>query len=209
MLDYQRFLLLCRRLGAANEPHDLFEALVAAYVEPHRAYHNDDHIADCLAQFDAVRESVAHPDEVEMALWFHDAVYDPRAADNEGKSAAWAVQALSDRKVDSEALTHIGDLILATKHQAVPNDGDAQIVVDVDLSILGRPWKRFKQYDNAIRKEYGWVPETDYRLGRARILSGFLSRDTLFQTAYFRSRYEATARENLARAIARLRERGS
>jgi predicted metal-dependent HD superfamily phosphohydrolase len=143
MIEYQRLSQLWRLLGGTGEPRELFDALVAAYTEPHRAYHNAKHIADCVAQLDAVREAVARPDEVEMALWFHDAVYDPKAADNEERSADWLVRALSEQKVDQNAVKRIADLILATKHQTVPNDRDAQVVVDIDLSILGRPWEQF------------------------------------------------------------------
>ncbi len=206
MLDQQRFANLWQRLGLVDQSRETFAALQCAYGESHRAYHNASHIADCLAQFDTVREMVIHPNAAEMAIWFHDAIYDPKASDNEEKSAAWAVQVLSDQKAGPETTKRVANLILATKHQAVPDDIDAKIIVDIDLSILGREWAVFDRYDSWIRQEYAWVAEKDYREGRGRILATFLGRDVIYQGPYFRSRYEAAARENLARAIARLRD---
>ena len=137
-LDDARFAVLWRRLGAAGSPDAVFAALSAAYAEPHRAYHGADHINDCLTQFDAVSELAHRPDEVEIALWFHDAVYDPRASDNEEKSAVWAVQALSSGGISAETAARVSHLVLATKHSALPHEPDAQFVTDIDLSILGR-----------------------------------------------------------------------
>jgi predicted metal-dependent HD superfamily phosphohydrolase len=209
MLDPQRFARLWRNLGGIDDQGALFETLVAAYSEPRRAYHNANHIADCLQQFDAVRDQFVHPDDAEAALWFHDAVYDPKASDNEERSASLFRQALLGERRDvefRERADRITDLILATKHQAVPLGRDAQLIADIDLSILGRARVQFNVYDHAIRLEYDWVPENEYRAGRSRVLGGFLARERLYQTDYFRTRYEAPARENLRRAIERLQQ---
>ena len=204
MLDRQRFARLWRRLDGIGDPDCVFDSLLAAYSKPPRAYHNAGHIADCIDQFDAVGDLFADPDEAEAALWFHDAIYDPQASDNEERSASLLRQGLLGERMDveiSERANRITDLILATKHKAIPDGGDAQLIVDIDLSILGRAWERFEAYDRAIRIEYAWVGDKEYREGRSRVLSGFLEREFLYQTAYFRSRYEAAARENLRRAI--------
>jgi predicted metal-dependent HD superfamily phosphohydrolase len=208
MLDPNRFTALWRRLGGRTEAGPVFAALAAAYAEPHRTYHNGAHIADCLGQFDAVRTLAERPDEVEMALWFHDAVYDPRAADNEEKSAAWAVAALTNGGVVTDIAQRIGRWILATRHAAEMAEPDARLVCDVDLSILGREPAAFDAYDRAIRAEYEWVPEAQYRDGRARVLRGFLERPAVFQTEAYRARYETQARENLQRAVGKLHGSG-
>ncbi len=204
MLNASRFAVLWHRLGATTDPGPVYTALAAACVEPHRAYHTAAHLDDCLAEFDAARALAVRPDEVEVALWFHDAVYDPRAADNEERSAAWAADALTAAGVAPEITARVRELILATKHAAVPTDPDARLLVDIDLAILGRPAEVFDAYDRAIRVEYQWVPEDQYRAGRARILRGFLARPRIYQTEQFHERLEAAARANLARAIARL-----
>jgi predicted metal-dependent HD superfamily phosphohydrolase len=141
---------------------------------------------------------------VEVALWFHDAVHDPRRDDNEARSAEWARSSVAAAGVPAIVAGKIGDLVLATRHVALPRAIDARVVVDVDLSILGADTKRFAEYEAQIREEYGFVPHADYRRSRAAILERFVSRPTLFGTKPFIERYEPQARANLERALARL-----
>lgn len=204
-LDAERFQRLLVRLGGRADK-SLFDELAAAYAEPHRAYHNARHINDCLQQLDAARHLVQQPDLVEAALWYHDAVYDPRAADNEERSAILAREALQKAGVSGQHLEAIESLILMTRHKATPPTGDATVLVDIDLSILGRDPQTFEEYDRGIRQEYVWVPEQDYRQGRARILSSFLERPRLFGTDDFFQRYEQPARRNLERTVQALQD---
>ncbi len=212
-LDAARFHQLWTRLTGRPGPDNLFASLAAAYAEPSRAYHNADHIVDCLSQFDAMRPTLERADEIELALWFHDAVYDSRHLDNEERSAELACAALQRAGATADVIERAERLILATKHKgprrglhAPPLSTHAQVVVDVDLSILGRRESEFDDYDRKIRSEYAWVAEEDYRAGRARFLAGLLSRPALYHTDHFRASYEDRARRNLERAIARLRQ---
>ena len=208
MLDRARFNQLWRRLGGDAPPEGLFPALARAYAEPHRAYHTAAHIADCLEQLAPARHLAERPDEVELALWFHDAVYDPRAGDNEARSAEWAATALLSGGAPSRVADRVSALILSTRHQATPPGRDAELLGDVDLSILGRSEDAFDRYDREIRVEYEWVPEATYREARAEVLDRFLRREFIYQTDHFRGRYEGQARRNLRRAIAALRDGG-
>jgi predicted metal-dependent HD superfamily phosphohydrolase len=206
MLDAARFAGLVRRLGGARAAAPSFDGLIAAYAEPHRAYHDVNHVDDCLTKFDAARDLAERPDEVEAAIWFHDAVYDPKAKDNEERSAERAAEALSAAGVDSEVLRRVVSLILATKHDREPFGPDEALLIDVDLSILGRAPEVFAAYDAAIRQEYAWVPDGQYRAGRRAVLQRLLDRPAIYVTAYFRDRYEEQARRNLTAAIDRLRD---
>jgi len=197
----QRWTNLWQRLSGCASPGPIFEELVQAYQQPHRAYHTLDHIHDCLTQFDLVRHLTQIPDEVEFALWCHDVIYNPHAADNEAQSAAWAMRVLREADVADEVIARMTALILATQHYTLSNDPDAALVVDIDLSILGQPVIEFDRYEAAIRQEYEWVPEVAYRQARLRILEGFAARSAIYQTAFFQARYEAQARLNLARSI--------
>ena len=201
MLDPSRFDALWSRLGGKGDASSLFWQLLAAYSESHRAYHNTLHIADCLKQFDGARTLAERPDEVEAALWFHDAVYDPRASDNEERSAAWAEQALRQAGVDSDRVKRIVALILATKHNVEPHSRDCELLLDIDLSILGREPEVFEEYDRAIRKEYDWVRDESYRAGRVKVLRSFLDRPVIYRTELFRRQFEARARRNLLNRI--------
>jgi predicted metal-dependent HD superfamily phosphohydrolase len=203
-LNQDRWLGLWDRLGARNSGQAVFAHLAVCYAEPGRVYHTVEHIRDCLGQFDLARESAPGPDEVEAALWFHDAVYVPGASDNEDQSALLAEAALTTHGVPREVAGRIAGLVRATRHLTIPSDPDAQLTCDIDLSILGRGSDIFDQFERRIRQEYEWVPEPVYRTSRSEILEGFLRRPSIYQTAYFRNRYEAAARANLERLIAQL-----
>ena len=205
-LDQQRWLELWSRLGAQASGAPIFAHLAAAYAEPGRAYHTAEHIRDCLAQLDLSRNLAPHPDEVEAALWFHDAVYRPGASDNEDQSAELARTALSTGAVPREAADRTAALVLATRHAGVPSSPDEQLICDIDLSILGREPGIFDAFEQQIRREYAWVPEPMYRRERSAVLSGFLRRRSIYQTDQFRQRYEALARANLERLNQKLGE---
>jgi predicted metal-dependent HD superfamily phosphohydrolase len=198
-----RWANLWQRL-ALEPPDPVGEALWAAYSEPQRAYHTLDHLAFCFAHYDRVAAQTAQPAAVELAIWFHDAIYDPRRQDNEERSADWALRSLTAAGATVLLGQQVQELILWTKHTATPPAGDAALLVDIDLAILGQLPAVFDQYDQRIRQEYGWVPETDYRRGRAGVLRGFLLRERIYQTAPFFRWYEAQARRNLTTAISRL-----
>jgi predicted metal-dependent HD superfamily phosphohydrolase len=203
-LDQARWLGLWNRIQAQGSGHSIFAHLAAAYAEPGRVYHTAEHIRDCLTQFDLVRHQARWPDEVEAALWFHDAVYVPGASDNEDQSARLAEAALTARGVSSDVAGRIAELVLATRHLAIPDDPAAQLICDIDLSIFGREAAAFDRFERQIRQEYDWVPEAVYRTSRSEILTGFLRRRYIYQTEHFRQRYEASARANLERLIAQL-----
>jgi predicted metal-dependent HD superfamily phosphohydrolase len=203
-LDQQRWLDLWSRLGARGSGASVFAQLAAAYAEPGRAYHTAEHIRDTLAEFDLTRDLAQHPDEVEAALWLHDAVYLPGGSDNEEQSAELARTALSLDGVPAEVSHRIAGLVLATRHVTLPTAPDEQLICDIDLSILGREPAVFDEFERRIRREYAWVPEPVYRRERSLVLSGFLRRHPIYQTDQIRHRYELSARANLKRVIAQL-----
>jgi predicted metal-dependent HD superfamily phosphohydrolase len=183
---------------------DTFEKLRAAYAERHRHYHTGEHINQCLAELDGVRHLVREPVEVELALWFHDAIYVTRSKHNEAKSANWAAEFLKANAVDAERAQRIHNLILATTHDAPAHDPDARFLIDIDLSILGADRATFRRFEENVRKEYWWVPSTLFRQTRAKILQSFLDRSSVYATAHFRDRLENAARSNLDMAISAL-----
>jgi predicted metal-dependent HD superfamily phosphohydrolase len=186
-------------------PEDALRArLLACYAEPHRAYHTALHVRECLEWLDAARGIAERPAEVEVALWFHDAIYDPRASDSEARSAAWAERAVREAGAAAAVAARIGALVLATRHDAAPGGADAALLVDVDLAILGAPAPRFDAYETQIRSEYDFVAEAPYRVARSTVLNGFLARARIYATDWFHARLEAAARANLARSLARL-----
>ena len=198
-----RWQRLWQAAGAAGHSTIWYERLALAYAEPHRPYHNQQHIAECLAEFDGARHLARQPVAVEMALWFHDAVYDPKASDNEEQSAALAKRCLEGAGLHPLATT-VAELVMATQLHVAGATPDASLVVDVDLSILGQSEARFAEYEAQIRKEYGWVPKPTFNSKRKEILLGFLGRPHIYATEFFAARYEEKARRNLEQSIRKL-----
>ena len=200
-----RWHRLMRQLDTPDSD-DVYSELVAAYAEKHRHYHTNEHIEDCLQQFDTSANLAQQPAEVELALWFHDAVYNPMSQDNERRSADWSRQFLAAAGADPNRCDRVYDHIMATRHEPGELEGDAALVVDVDLSILGRDQATYDAFENNVRREYRWVPSALFRKKRAEILQSFLDRDAIYTTAAFHERYEDAARRNIEAAIGALQQ---
>ena len=194
---------LLSRLGVPADD-ETYDALVAAHGAPDRHYHTLAHIDDCLGQLAGCGLPARDHDPIALALWFHDAVYDWRSTTNEADSARWAVKFLEQSSAPTALSDQVVNLIMATCHTG-PDDpeDDCALIVDIDLSILGRPLEIYDRYETAIRAEYQLVPEPLYKQGRRKVLQEFLDRPAIFATEHFIA-YEAQARQNLARAIAAL-----
>lgn len=193
-----------KALGAL-EPPGLLGDLISRYSETHRAYHTLQHIAECFEALEPASHLADRLGEVQIALWFHDAVYDPRTSDNEQRSAELAAVSLVRAGAEEETSSRVRALILATRHDTVPTESDAKLIVDIDVAILGSERERFLEYETQIREEYSWVPEEAFRLRRAELLSVFIQRDFVYGTQWFRQRLEQRARANIADAVHRLR----
>jgi predicted metal-dependent HD superfamily phosphohydrolase len=196
----------------ANEPligDKLRIELAALYRQPGRHYHGLAHIEALLALAHEHRTEIADPEAVEAAIWLHDAIYDSRRSDNEARSAALAAEKLGPL-ASPKRLQRIVAMIEATATHALPDlqdeaaVRDAALFLDMDLSILGAPPAAFDSYETGVRREYAWVDDKAWRWGRAAVLRKFLARPNVFHTDIFRTRYEAQARDNIARSIAAL-----
>ncbi len=187
-----------------NPSLQIFEALDKAYGEKHRAYHSREHIEACLRHLDTVRDQANNPDEIELALWFHDAVYKPFSATNEEESADWLADFLSSQNAEPQQSNRIFDMIILTKEHALPESNDEKLMLDIDLSILGTPSEIYDQFEKDVRREYKWVPGFIFKKKRKEILKGFLERKAIYQTPYFFEALVSQAKRNLQRAIEKL-----
>lgn len=212
----ERWHSLCQRLEAffASERliNSTYDDLIKAYTEEGRHYHNLDHINDGLDKLDEVRDLglTSDPDGIEVAWWFHDAVYDTTSHVNEEASAAVANNILKSLGFSDKLLAHIGlrmqvvELILATKHDLLPGTEDGRLIVDIDLASLGTSQEIFDQNTANIRKEYAHVSDEDFIRGIAQFFRKFLEgRPSIYLTEHFRKIYETQAQENLKRVIAK------
>jgi len=199
-MNTERWELLLRKLGVAPETQT-FSRLQTAYAEKHRAYHTSRHINECLSLFDDLAHLAVHPAEVECALWFHDAIYEPLSKLNEEKSANWAAEFLEHAGLSLGAIDRVRAHIMATRHVALPLDDDSRLVVDIDLAILGADENRYEEFERDVRKEYRWVPGLMYRPKRAAILQSFLDRPRIYHWGSFFDRFELKARANVSSSI--------
>lgn len=187
--------LLLTSLGATTEQAQALSlAVQGRYGENGRFYHTLPHVHHILTVLAPFAPRMRNWTAVQLAVWFHDIIYDPRASDNEEQSAAYATAVLHPF-LPPEALSRIAQLILATKgHQAASDDTDAQLLLDADLAILGAEQADYANYATAIRQEYGFVPEEAYREGRTAVLHHFLARPQLY---HHLTHLEQPARANL------------
>lgn len=199
---------MLREFGMLNDA--LLETIRDLHIGPDRGYHGWSHPLALLKLHAEVEAMLDDDEAVRCAILLHDAIYEPRRKDNESRSAALAAEILKD-VVPEPTLDRTLRLIEATAHHKIPADlpagevADMAMFLDMDLSILGAPPEAFDAYEAGVRHEYRDVPEEAFRVGRAAILEGFLARDALYFSAWGRERFEAPARENLARSIAKLR----
>lgn len=189
--------------GTDGGPADSWLAVLTRnYSDPGRHYHNLHHVAEMLRLLEQFESDAADYTAVRFAAWFHDAVYDTRSSTNEEESAALAGRAMAELGVPPERAEAARRLILATKrHEADGDVPDLGLLLDADLSILGADEETYLAYSRAIRREYSWVTDAEYREGRLKVLKSFLGRRRLFYTEPLTERFEAQARSNLSNEI--------
>ena len=180
--------------------------IVEAYNQPQRHYHTLEHIGEMLKITGKLGKGLPHPIELNLAVWFHDVVYDPHSKTNEEQSAAMAEEHLAALGMEAHQRAIVKELILVTKHGAANTSSlaEADVLLDADLAILGASEQRYARYAADICKEYAWVPEAEYRTGRKAVLDGFLKRQAIYRTAWLLAEGEERARENITGELAQL-----
>jgi len=203
-------------LGNPKASWKIFDSLVKRYSEPHRTYHILNHIVDMLEELEEVKGQITNLVAIKLAIWFHDSIYEPESknhsviASNEARSSYRAELDMKELGLPSDQIRlvcgdcHKTGLIMMTSHVLPVCDYDAQLLVDIDLSILGKSKTEFDLYEVNIRKEYNFVPEKTFRSKRSKLLKSFLDRRSIYLTSYFRGKYESDARKNLKRSIKQL-----
>ena len=210
-MDRQRFEQLWERCGgrlASVALADRFDEVSSRYSESHRHYHTPEHIAHCLQQFDAARSLMDDPNAVELAVWYHDVVYEIGVDDNEALSAdlfARHAQGI----LSAVTIADVRDLIMTTMHLcSVPATSDQAYLVDIDLSSFGLPHGEFLRDSVAVREEFSCIPDQEFYPKQQRFLCELLDREYFCFTAFFRARHEQLARSNICSYLEELQGRG-
>ena len=174
----------------------IYSILLSTYTESQRYYHTVQHIVECLQLFHQIKHQLQDPIAVELAIWFHDVIYDPKASDNEEQSAE-LMQKLCTEIVGQAQIQKVYRWIIATKKHQPSLDSDLNYLLDIDLAILGSDSNRFAEYEQQIQQEYSWVEPSIYKIKRAEVLQYFYAMQPLYQTEYFRESFEKKAKHNL------------
>lgn len=181
-------------------------AVVEAWSEPHRSYHDLAHLAAVLGLVGQLADEAADADAVRLAAWYHDVVYDPAATDNEQASAARARAGLRGL-VDDERLAEVERLVLLTAgHEPAPGDADGAVLCDADLAVLAGPPDAYAVYASAVRMEYAHLSDEEFTSGRIAVLERLLALGALYRTEAARP-WSRPARANLTAELMLLRRR--
>ena len=185
-------------------PTSMIARLIPRYAEPHRRYHTWSHIAHVFDASERISEDRSQP--LALAIFYHDAVYDPLAADNEERSARLLLEEGQRAGVPENILREAAMLVRLTRHAGPALDltERACVLLDSDLAILGEDEAIFDRYEEAIRQEYAAVPNADFAAGRSKILAELLSHERIYKTERGRALWEAMARKNITRSIRHL-----
>jgi predicted metal-dependent HD superfamily phosphohydrolase len=183
-----------------------FEDVVGRHREPHRRYHGVRHVTWVVRHVHELAAEVPLRDTeaVIAAAFFHDAVYDPAATENEAASAALAERALAGLGWDAGRCRVVGDLVRATARHDPDSDPDCRVLIDADLAVLGSDPAAYQAYVTGVRAEYGHLDDRSWRQGRTELLRRLLARQPLYATEPARRRWESRARANLAAELATL-----
>ncbi len=182
-------------------------AVVRAWGEPHRRYHDLAHLAAVLGIVDRLADDAPDPDAVRLAAWYHDVVYDPQRSDNEAVSAGRARAGLRGL-VPDERIAEVERLVLLTAGHAVdPGDANGAVLCDADLAVLASPPEAYAAYASAVREEYGHVPDDLFTAGRIAVLEQLLALPRLYRLPAVAGTWEPRARANMAAELSLLRSR--
>ena len=211
-----RWLDLCIRLevkGGIIHHTKMYDRLTHYYSHPGRHYHTLEHIHYCLKKFDEVKHLLSDPDAVELAIWFHDAIYEfwTQPNENEQFSASLAIFFIHRLMGLSRTLaSRVAYLIENTQYfqlgMSSAKTQDGKFTVDIDLSGFGDTWEVFQKNNKKVASEFEWMPECEYLDKSLRTMKMFRKREPFYLTDYFRERYQLQAYANLDREIQRLEQ---
>lgn len=193
--------------GGADVGSKIADSLLSFYAESERFYHTFHHIEFCLGLLDQVKGQSADADSIELAIWFHDAVYNFPLVENEKLSAEYFME-VSEGYLSKEQRQKIYGLVIVTDHKTKPTDTDQKILVDIDLSSFGLPWQRFIDDGENVRRELSYLNEDDFYRQQIGFMKQLTAAENFYKTPWFQDQFEATARANIGEYLELLAQQG-
>jgi predicted metal-dependent HD superfamily phosphohydrolase len=204
LVGFEEWTLLA---GDSPTSRTEWAAVVAAWGQPHRRYHDLAHLAAVLGLVGELAAAAADPDAVRLAAWYHDVVYDPTRADNEQVSADRARAGLRGL-VPEERVEEVARLVLLTAgHDPAPDDANGAVLCDADLAVLAGPPESYAAYASAVREEYGHLSDAEFTAGRIAVLEHLLALPVLYRLPAVAAEWTPRARANLTAELTLLRRR--
>lgn len=201
----EAWLRTTHAVGARDDVAGAGAELLGRWAEPQRRYHDLAHLDAVLRHVDELADEAENAEDVRLAAWFHDAVYDPTLRDNEARSALLATTVLSGMRVHDD---HIGEVVrlitLTATHDPVDGDRNGAVLCDADLAVLAGSEAAYRRYTDAVREEYAHLDDPAFRAGRAAVLRSLIERPALFRTEHGRLHWEQPARANVTSELERL-----
>jgi len=205
-LLHQRWRTLCKQLEVSPDIcNEWWEYISTHYEEPTRFYHTLTHIEELFAYRDKFTDSFAEPNLIDLAIWFHDVIYDSSAkpGKNEDDSAVIFEQFAKQVSLSDESRKKVFKWIVATKHHRTkPSDPlDFRLFMDMDMAILGKSWDDYLVYTKMVKEEYSQIPRWKWCFGRTRFICATLNAKRVFATDEFKGAFEIQARANMTREL--------
>jgi predicted metal-dependent HD superfamily phosphohydrolase len=184
-------------------------AVLEAWSQPHRRYHDLRHLAAVLGLVGELAGAAADPAAVRLAAWYHDVVYEPTRPDNEAVSAARARAGLRGL-VAEDRIDEVARLVLLTaSHDPEPGDRNGAVLCDADLAVLAAPPEAYAGYASAVRAEYGHLSDEQFTAGRIAVLERLLALPALYRLPDIAAEWTPRARANLTAELGLLRGRAA
>jgi predicted metal-dependent HD superfamily phosphohydrolase len=172
------------------------------YSSELRFYHNLDHIKDMLLELENIEPE--DKDALLFSIFYHDIIYDTAKSDNELQSAILFKKRME--RTHFKPIEKCVQQIELTQEHKLSTHKDTNILFDLDLAILGKSSEKYQEYAQNIRKEYKMYSDSEYRIGRSKVLHEFLDSPSIYKTNYFTAKLEAKARMNISHELNSLNE---
>ncbi len=183
-------------------------AVLDAWAQPHRQYHDVAHLAAVLGLCAELAGEAADPTAVALAAWYHDVAYDPQRTDNEQVSADRARIGLLGLVPEAVVEEVVRLVLLTATHDPADDDADGAVLCDADLAVLAGPPEHYAAYASAVREEYGHLDDDVFTAGRTAVLEQLLALPALYRLPRTAALWTEPARRNLAAELQLLRARG-
>lgn len=196
-LQYVFYELLASCDASEAIKEQLWDELLTHYTDNSRHYHTIQHLDHMYFELLEVKDDITDWQTVLFSLFYHDVIYNVKRSDNELKSADLAAERIKMLGMTDENIAKCKAMIIVSKEHQVSEEVNVNYFLDADLSILGSSWEKYKEYSEAIRKEYHLYPDFLYKPGRRKVLKHLLSMEKIFKTEHFHDKYELQAKKNL------------